>query len=264
MRRVMLPLAMTAALAGPAGAAPTRGPDYSAARDLELAARAAEAAGDHAAAATALQAAYDITLGPSLLRRLAEAHAMAGRCDLALPRYRQFLAEGAPDADVTRVIEGRIAECTQVLADQAAIDAAAAEAEADAAAAAAAAAPPPPLTDRPAAWATTGAALGLAAVAGVLFISAHSADGDVEDLISLQPDRQPPTEGAAAARYDHLVAVGDRYAIAAWTTAGLASAATAAAVILFARSPAPAPERRAWLRPALGAEGAGVVGGVRF
>jgi hypothetical protein len=279
-------------------AAPAR-PDFKRAAELYKAAEAAMAGGDHASAARDYQAAYDITSDPVLFYKIAGAHEKAGRCDLAAPLLRRYLAEGKPNPEFQALAEARLAACDQVIAaDKAAADKAAADKAAADKAAADKAAADKLAADQAAAelaaaqadarardsslmsagtrtvvgWTAASTSALLVTVGVLTALAAEAAEDDIESLLGAQVGGQPVafTE-AAQARYDELVARGNRYEKASWISLGAAGAAAVTAVIIFALpKPArrgavyPAEARRWTVEPVLGPSAAGVRGTLSF
>jgi tetratricopeptide (TPR) repeat protein len=90
---------------GGGGPAAAQGkPDYDAARRHYLAAKEAQAKGDHEGAIRAYILAYDITKDPSLFKQIGTAYEGAGKKTEALVYYRRYLSEAkaGPDADEVR------------------------------------------------------------------------------------------------------------------------------------------------------------------
>jgi len=67
-------------------------------------------AGHYEAAIVELEAAYEIDPDPSLLFTLAQAERLAGHCDEAVPRYRQFISS-RPSVDAVELANNGIALC---------------------------------------------------------------------------------------------------------------------------------------------------------
>ena len=98
--------------APPASADPNSGkPDFAAAKRHYAAAEEAAAAKKWPVAVRQYQIAFEITRDPVLFFKLGDAHQQSGDCKEALRFYRNYLAQGQPNAAFKKDTEARMAAC---------------------------------------------------------------------------------------------------------------------------------------------------------
>ncbi|HET9620001.1 MAG TPA: hypothetical protein VFP84_01450 [Kofleriaceae bacterium] len=256
-------------LGSAAGAGSAAAVDLDRAKDLYRAAEAEMRYGKFAEAVRDYSASYELSRDPALLYKIGRANESAGKCDQAIGFYTRYVREGAPTPHFVATTRTRIQACGG---------------DPDAAAAPALAPPPAPdATPAPsagagsgtplgalsashrAAWVTTGGALALVALGGVLAYAARSSENDVRDLYAGFNGSLVTFDAQTRKRYDDLVDQGRRYQHLSWAAFGAAGAAAigAAALFVFGRHDAsPADATHARLAPALAPTTDGVVGTV--
>ncbi len=110
MHKLLVGVLAVAATGGVALAAPTKA-EIAQAKKLYTAAEAESRVNKFTEAAKDYTAAYELTKDPALLFKIASAHQNAGACDAAVPYYRQYLEQGAPNAKNTALTKERITKC---------------------------------------------------------------------------------------------------------------------------------------------------------
>lgn len=267
---VAIAAALTVAVIAPAMAQP----DFKAAAEHYKAAEEAMAKGDFAAAALEYGVAYDITKDPILFFKIGTANEKAGKCGIALTYYARYLKEGNPSDEYRRLTDERIVACKATLGEGgtggakpdggtepdggAKPDGGAGAGGSGGGATGGVAVPDdgdeptaggdlggglgPSFTEgsgswkRSAAWISTGATIGLLAVASVLYMSAEGSEEDIQALIDFRDQNNRPVRYAEVQRqYEELVDEGkrfDRLSTIAFAAAGVGAAAAITFFIL--------------------------------
>jgi len=283
--------------AGPAGLgtsqaqpAPDHAPDYARAKELYKSAELAMAEARFVDAARDYSAAYEITKDPVLFYKIGSAHERSGKCDVALIYYRRYLHESRPSETFTTLTRQRITACggnpdvtapetgsagsaspdTRSAAGSAATSdagGAAVPAEVPGGGSAVTAPPPIPAGGRHrVAWILVGGSIASLTVGSVLAYSANASESDVDDLYVGLRGTPPVFDARTKARYDDLIAEGERYQMLARLSFGVAGALAIGAVIKFAtdKDEPATHERAVRVTPTVSPRGAGVTAVVRF
>ncbi|HSD90061.1 MAG TPA: hypothetical protein VLB44_21165 [Kofleriaceae bacterium] len=94
---------------------------------------------------------------------------------------------------------------------------------------------PPPSRNKDAAWLFVGGALAFATTGVVLAYASSSSESDLEDLYVSLDGKPPVFDAKTRARYDDLVAEGQRYEHLSWASFGVAGGMAIGAAIMFWR-----------------------------
>jgi hypothetical protein len=111
-----------------------------------------------------------------------------------------------------------------------------------------------------------GGSIASVTVGAVLAYSANASESDLDDLYVGGPTGVPQFDARTKARYDDLVAEGERYQKLSVLSFGVAGALALGAAIKFLTDPDPevAPDRAVRVTPTVSPHGGGVTAIVRF
>lgn len=257
-------------------------PDIARARDLYESAETAMAEGRFGDAAGDYGAAYDITKDPVLFFKIASANERGGRCDVALIYYGRYLREAKPEERFATLTRTRIAACggdPKQEGSGSAVDPVAGVGSGSAGSgsgsngviapqtdpAVGSAAPGSPAVPRAKhrlAWMLVGGSIASFTVGAVLAYSANAAESDVSDLYVGLGGTPPRFDASTKARFDALIAEGQRAEKLSWIGFGVAGALAVAAAIRFVTDRDD--ERTLQIMPTVSPRSAGVSATVRF
>lgn len=244
---VMFTTAATVAHAQPA-------PDLARAKQLYETAQKAMAEGRTEDAIHDYLAAYTLSKDPALLYKLGAAHQKLGACEPAVDYYRRYLAEGKPTEVFVNLTRDRITQCgadpdakpvdieepvekpvekpvePPVEAIQKPVEPLPP-----------APPPKPPLLGRHrGAWLLVGGSIAMVTVGSVLAYSSNAAERDLEDLYVGLGGTPPVFDDRTRARYDDILAEGQRYETLSLVSFGLAGALAIGATVRFLTDKEPA------------------------
>jgi hypothetical protein len=272
----------------------------------------AEARGDFAKAALEYGIAFDITKDAILFFKIGVANEKAGKCNIALTYFQRYLREGNPTEEYKRVTDEKIAGCKATLGisdgggggggggtgvepdfgngggggdgtgggDTGGGATGGGDVIGDGGAGGDLGGGGPAFTDdkgaswkRSAAWISTGATIGLVAVATVLYMSAEGSEEDLQALIDFRDQSgRPLAFEEVEEQYNDLIDEGERFdklSTYAFIGAGVGAAAAVTFFVLDAQSggrekPVGFVARSPRVAPRIGPETAGVVLGWSF
>ncbi len=252
------------------------------AKEHVTAADTAMAEGRFEDAARSYTTSYAMSRDPSLFLKIATAYAKLGTCDVAVDYYGLVLTEGPPDEVARSNAREGIRACggdpdrfapkppppapTPVGptegTHQTSAGGSVVKTTADASSATERPKTITPTTTRDrVAWLMVAGSVAFVTMGAVMAYATESAENDLLDLFVGFGGQPSQFDEATQARYDELVAEGERYERLSWIGFGLAAATAVTATVLFTTRKT---DTRVQVLPSVGKDSAGVSAGFAF